>query len=128
MGDEEGTEEPEEEPEESKGPDLQTPCPMEFDAGKVRAKRGDAAWARLGLDEEILQRDMGDVESAEFEETNMFHTDDRDSAADRNVEAHELYVKFEGTADVPLFEENPRLRNFAWGEGPADIAHGAMHP
>ena len=66
-------------------------------------------WARQRMEEEILQNDMGNVDRADFEERNMFHTDARDRAADRDAEAHEIFIKSRDVipveADAPILEE-----------------------
>ena len=74
---------------------------QEFDSRRIRANKGDDASARQGMEEQILQKD--------------------DRAADRDVEAHELYVRSRETAhveaDIPQLEENAKLVDLRAGRG-----------
>ena len=67
------------------------------------------------------RRTWGTSKTAECEETNICSKDARDRAADRDAEAHELYVKSRDVehvgADIPLFEENPKFRELRPGRG-----------
>ena len=79
----------------------------------MRLKRGDDPKIRATMEDEILLHDAGSAETLELEDTNMFQTDSRDRAADRDAEAYENQKYFRTgeqiTADDELFRENPRL-------------------
>ena len=75
---------------------------------------GRAVYNKPTMEDMALSRDMGSAESAVLEETNMYQTDSRDKAADREAEEHEHYVRTHGatltvSAEGPLFLENEKL-------------------
>ena len=75
---------------------------------------------RPTMEDMAMSRDMGSAESAVLEETNMYQTDSRDLAADREAEEHEHYVRTHGatltvSAEDPLFLENEKLEKCRTG-------------
>ena len=60
-----------------------------------------------------LARDLGAIENVVLEETNVFQTDSRDLAADREAEEHQDTFRVFGEKEVSsadqLFKENEKL-------------------
>ena len=81
---------------------------------RYRLKRGDNPMIRATMEDEVLLHDAGSAEMVELEDTNMFQTDSRDSAADRDAEAYENQKCFRTGEDIKadgkLFQENPRAK------------------
>ena len=73
------------------------------------------------MEDEFLLHEAGSAETLELEDTNMFQTDSRDRAADRDAEAYENQKHFRTgeqiMADDELFRENPRLIKLRQGVG-----------
>ena len=79
------------------------------------------AWVKTGrevqnrptMDDWALARSLGSTEDAALEETNMFQTDSRDLAADREAEEHidnfDMYGEKEVSSVDKLFRENEKL-------------------
>ena len=65
------------------------------------------------MDDQALARDLGDIEAAALEETNMYQTDSRDIAADREAEEYADMARTYGHSSVSsadsLFKENEKL-------------------
>ena len=65
------------------------------------------------MDDWALARSLGSIEDAALEETNMFQTDSRDLAADREAEEHvdnfDMYGEKEVSSADQLFKENEKL-------------------
>ena len=68
----------------------------EFDR-YVRVRPGRAVCNKPTAEDESLHKDLGGAESAVLEETNMFQTDSRDLAADREAEEQEHYARAHGS-------------------------------
>ena len=85
----------------------------DWESRAMRLKRGEDPKIRATMEDEILLHEAGSAETLELEDTNMFQTDSRDRAADRDAEAYENQKYFRTgeqiTADDQLFRENPRL-------------------
>ena len=68
---------------------------------------------RSNVDDLALARTLGPVDDAALEETNMFQTDARDLAADREAEEHEDNFDCYGEKEVSsmdyIFKENEKL-------------------
>ena len=83
----------------------------------VRA--GRAVYNKPTDEDWALARDMGGAENAVLEETNMFQTDSRDLAADREAEEHADVLQAYGESSVssadPLFLENEKLERCRTG-------------
>ena len=73
------------------------------------------------MEDEILLGQAGSAQAFELEDTNMYQTDTRDQAADRDAEAYEGFKHFRTSqkieADDALFMENPRLIKMRQGVG-----------
>ena len=73
------------------------------------------------MEDEILLGQAGSAQAVELDDTNMYQTDTRDQAADRDAEAYEGFKHFRTSqkieADVALFVENPRLVKMRQGVG-----------
>ena len=65
-----------------------TSC-YEWDRQKMRLRRGDNPKIRATMEDEILLGQAGSAQAFELEDTNMYQTDTRDQAADRDAEAYE---------------------------------------
>ena len=93
----------------------------DWDHQAMRLRRGDDPKIRATLEDEILLSQAGSAQAFELEDTNMYQTDTRDQAADRDAEAYEGFKHFRTSqkieADVPLFIENPRLAKMRQGVG-----------
>ena len=86
-----------------------------------RAEYHKDVWLRTGRDvynkatveDWALARDLGSIEDAALEETNLFQTDSRDLAADREAEEHldtfDVYGEQEVSSADQLFKENEKL-------------------
>ena len=87
----------------------------------MRLRRGDNPKIRATLEDEVLLGQAGSAGTPELEDTNMYQTDSRDRAADRDAEAYEGFKHFRTSqqieADDALFEENPRLIKMRLGIG-----------
>ena len=85
----------------------------------VQAEKGDDPRIRSTMEDEILLHNAGSAWNPELEDTNMFQTDSRDRAADRDAEAYDNQRYFRTgdqiTADHKLFRENPRLAKLRQG-------------
>ena len=72
-----------------------------------------AVYNKPTIEDWTLARDLGGAEGAVLEETNMFQTDSRDLAADREAEGHADVLQTYGESSVssadPLFMENEKL-------------------
>ena len=93
----------------------------DWDHRKMRLRRGDDPKIRATMEDEILLSQAGSAQAFELEDTNMYQTDTRDQAADRDAEAYEGFKHFRTSqkieADVALFIENPRLAKMRQGVG-----------
>ena len=93
----------------------------EWDRQKMRLRRGDNPRIRATMEDEILLGQAGSAQALELEDTNMYQTDTRDQAADRDAEAYEGFKNFKTSqkivADDALFIENPRLVKMRQGVG-----------
>ena len=76
----------------------------EFDR-YVRVRPGRAVYNKPTAEDESLHKDLGGAESAVLEETNMFQTDSRDLAADREAEEQEHYARTHGSTWTLTAEE-----------------------
>ena len=74
---------------------------------------GREVQSRPTIDDWALARSLGSTEEAVLEETNMFQTDSRDLAADREAEEHvdnfDTYGESEVSSVDKLFKENEKL-------------------
>ena len=61
----------------------------DWDYQRARLRRGDDPRIRSTMEDEILLHNAGSAWVPELEDTNMFQTDSRDRAADRDAEAYE---------------------------------------
>ena len=79
----------------------------------VWAHSGRAVYNKPTMDDQALARQLGAVESAALEETNMYQTDSRDLAADREAEEYADTARTYGQSSVSsadaLFKENEKL-------------------
>ena len=66
----------------------------EWDRQKMRLRRGDNPKIRATMQDEILLGQAGSAQTFELEDTNMYQTDSRDRAADRDAEAYEGFKHF----------------------------------
>ena len=93
----------------------------EWDTRKMRLRKGDDPRIRATMEDEVLLGNAGSAETLELEDTNMYQTDSRDRAADRDAEAYEGFKHFRTSqqivADDALFRENPRLIKMRQGVG-----------
>ena len=89
----------------------------DWDTRRMRLRRGDDPMIRATMEDEIGSAD----DDLELEDTNMYQTDSRDRAADRDAEAYEGFRHFRTSeqivADDALFMENPRLIKMRQGVG-----------
>ena len=76
-------------------------------------KDGREVQNRPTMDDWALARSLGSIEDTALEETNMFQTDSRDLAADREAEEHvdnfDMYGEKEVSSVDKLFKENEKL-------------------
>ena len=83
----------------------------DWDYQQMRLRKGDDPRIRSTMEDEILLHNAGSAWVPELEDTNMFQTDARDHAADRDAEAYENQKSFRTgeqiRADDELFRENP---------------------
>ena len=93
----------------------------EWDTRKMKLRKGDNPRIRATMEDEVLLGNAGSAETLELEDTNMYQTDSRDRAADRDAEAYEGFKHFRTSqqivADDALFKENPRLIKMRQGVG-----------
>ena len=93
----------------------------EWDTRKMRLRKGDNPRTRATMEDEVLLGNAGSAGTLELEDTNMYQTDSRDRAADRDAEAYEGFKHFRTSqqivADDALFMENPRLIKMRQGVG-----------
>ena len=93
----------------------------EWDTRVMRLRRGDNPKIRATMEDEVLLGQAGSASAPELEDTNMYQTDSRDRAADRDAEAYEGFKHFRTSqkivADDALFMENPRLIKMRQGVG-----------
>ena len=79
----------------------------------VRLRSGREVYNKATVDDWALARSLGSIEDAALEETNMFQTDTRDLAADREAEEHldnfDVYGEQEVSSVDKLFKENEKL-------------------
>ena len=88
----------------------------EWDTRKMKLRWGDDPTIRATMEDEILLHNAGSADDdLELEDTNMYQTDSRDRAADRDAEAYEGFKHFRTSeqivADDALFKETPRLHD-----------------
>ena len=87
----------------------------------MKLRRGDNPSIRATMEDEVLLGNAGSAEALELEDTNMYQTDSRDRAADRDAEAYKGFKHFRTSqqivADDALFKENPRLIKMRQGVG-----------
>ena len=93
----------------------------DWDTRRMRLRKGDNPEIRPTMEDEVLLYNAGSADTLELEDTNMYQTDSRDRAADRDAEAYEGYKNFRTSeqivADDALFQENPRLIKMRQGVG-----------
>ena len=93
----------------------------EWNRQEMRLRRGDNPKIRATMEDELLLGQAGSAQTFELEDTNMYQTDSRDRAADRDAEAYEGFKHFRTSqkivADDALFIENPRLVKMRQGVG-----------
>ena len=79
----------------------------------ARIRDGWEVQNKATVDDWALARSLGAIEDAALEETNMFQTDSRDLAADREAEEHvdnfDMYGEKEISSVDKLFKENEKL-------------------
>ena len=62
----------------------------DWDLRNYRLRKGDAPWSKMTMEEEeVLIHSAGSAWNPELEDTNMYQTDSRDCAADRDADAYE---------------------------------------
>ena len=93
----------------------------EWDTRRMRLRKGDNPAIRATMEDEVLLHNAGSADVIELQDTNMYQTDSRDRAADRDAEAYEGFKHFRTSeqimADDALFTENPRLIKMRQGIG-----------
>ena len=96
----------------------------------VWVRSGRDVYNRPTIEDKAIARDLGDTENVVLEETNMFHTDSRDLAADREAEEHADLSRIYGESSVssadPLFRETRSWKNAGQDWPLMDTVHGAM--
>ena len=102
------------------------------DTRKMKLRKGDNPRIRATMQDEVLLYNAGSADTLELEDTNMYQTDSRDRAADRDAEAYEGFKHFRTSeqivADDALFMENPRLSKMRQGIGTYGYCAGMSNP
>ena len=79
----------------------------------VRLRAGREVYNKSTVDDWALARSLGSLEEVSLEETNVFQTDSRDLAADREAEEHldnfDVYGEEKVSSVDELFKGNEKL-------------------
>ena len=59
----------------------------------MKLRKGDNPRIRATMEDEVLLGNAGSADTLELEDTNMYQTDSRDRAADRDAEAYKTNEK-----------------------------------